>query len=537
MVFAPFKGEAPSDVLASQAPSSCFADTVLDSISPHIAIVDEAGKIIKVNASWLRFAQENGMPPGRGGVGESYFDACRPSNSVDFVARAASDGLKAVIEGRRPEFSIEYPCHSPDKQRWFLMNVRSLQGAKGAVVSHHDISPLKGAELALEESRDHAVYTAKRLADRELFLNSLATNLPGLVAYWDKNLRCRFANRHYVDWFGIPAERMYGITIQELMGDALYARNEKYIRGALHGENQTFERELVKANGTIGHTLARYIVDKDEHGRVKGFLALVTDVTQLKRTEIQLREANEQSSLARDCAEAANVAKSQFLATMSHELRTPLHTIIGFSEMMLDPRLDMSDIKQISEYIGDIHSSASHLLNVVNDVLDVAKIESGTLEIQPVNLPAVRVITSVWRLFTERAQKSQIVLETDVSPDTPDLWADERAVKQILFNLISNAFKFTPSGGKITLASKPYDAGVEISVSDTGFGIHYDQIDRLLQPFEQIDNQYAKSANGTGLGLSVIQGLIKLHGGKLCVQSEPGKGTIVTVRFPNRSVI
>ena len=529
----PSKGEAARDGCECRAPGSGFADTVLDSISPHIAIVDSAGKIIRVNAAWQRFAAGNGMPQGRGGVGESYLEVCRKTDKTDFVARAAAEGIRAVIEGKKSDFMLEYPCHSPDKQRWFLMRVRPLQGALGAVISHDDISPLKAAELALEESRDHAVYTAKRLAERELFLSTLAKNLPGMVGYWDINLRCRFANKHYREWFGVSTERMIGITIQELMGDELFNRNEPYIRGALYGEDQTFERELVKADGSIGHTLARYIVDKDEHGRVKGFLALVTDITQLKQTEKLLRNANEHLMLARDSAEAANIAKSQFLATMSHELRTPLHTIIGFSEMMLDPRMDKTEIDQLMEYIGDIYSGATHLLGVVNDVLDVAKIEAGRMEIEPIFLSIPSVISGVSRLFSERAHKCQIVLDTVVSPSTPDLWADEHAVKQILFNLISNAFKFTPAGGKIILAAGPSESGVQISISDTGVGIPQDQIERVLRPFEQIDNQYAKSLNGTGLGLSVVQGLLKLHSGHLDVQSELGMGTVVTIYFPH----
>ena len=528
----PFKGEVPNDVSEELLRVSGIAETVLDSIAPHIAIVDGAGKIIKVNAAWQRFAEENGMPKGRGGVGESYFEVCGNSDISDFVARAAVDGIKAVIKRRRPDFMLEYPCHSPDKQRWFLMRVRPLRGARGAVVIHDDISPLKAAEQALNESRDHALYTAKCLAERKRFLDTLAKNLPGMVGYWDNNLRCCFANKHYIEWFGIPSERMIGITIQDLMGAELFARNEPFIRGALYGDDQTFERELIKADGTTGHTLARYIVDKDEHGRVKGFFALVTDVTQLKQAELQLRDANEQLSLARDNAEAANAAKSQFLATISHELRTPLHTIIGFSEMLLDKRADIVKEEKVSEYIEDINTSATHLLNVVNDVLDVAKIESGLLVISPERLQTAVLIASIRRLFIERAHSSQIVFEAVASPDAPELWADERAVKQILFNLISNAFKFTPPGGTITLMSNPSDSGVGISVSDTGFGIPQDQIERVLRPYEQINNQYAKSINGTGLGLSVTQGLLKLHGGHLSLQSQPGKGTTVTVHFP-----
>ncbi len=269
MVTVPFKNEAANAGSEGSASCSELADTILDSIAPHLAIVDEAGRIIKVNAAWRRFAAENGMPPGRGGVGESYLDICGQSGRSDVIARAAADGIKAVVDGKKPDFVLEYPCHSPDQQRWFLMRVRPLQGTRGAVVSHDDISALKAAELALQESRDQALYTTKKLSERERFLSSLAKNLPGLVGYWDKDLRCLFANKHYIDWFGIAPERMLGITIHELMGDELFARNQPFIRGALQGKDQTFERKLVKADGSIGHTLARYIVEKDESGYVK----------------------------------------------------------------------------------------------------------------------------------------------------------------------------------------------------------------------------------------------------------------------------
>ncbi len=250
-----------------------------------------------------------------------------------------------------------------------------------------------------------------------------------------------------------------------------------------------------------------------------------------------LKDANEQLKVAISDAESANLAKSLFLATMSHELRTPLHTIIGFSEIMLDPQIKINGGDHIDEYIGDIYSSATHLLNVVNDVLDIAKIESGRIEIEPISLSAASVIAGISRLFSERAHKNRVTLDTGVSINTPDLWADEHAVKQILFNLISNALKFTPAGGRITLTAAPSVGGMEISVADTGVGIPQDQIERVLKPFEQIDNRYAKTGNGTGLGLAVIQGLLKLHHGHLKVESQPGLGTTVTVFFPSSPLV
>ena len=233
-------------------------------------------------------------------------------------------------------------------------------------------------------------------------------------------------------------------------------------------------------------------------------------------------------------AENANLAKSQFLATMSHELRTPLHTILGFSEIMLNNAAPHSPNSGLCmEYIEDTHTSATHLITVINDVLDLAKMDAGKLNLNLISISTKAIIQVIIRLMMERAHKKQIALLAMVSSDTPDMLADERAVKQILFNLISNAIKFTPNKGTITISAKGVDDGVSIAVADTGVGIPADQIDRVLKPFEQLDNRYSRSEGGTGLGLSVVQGLIKLHGGHLSVDSTEGKGSVFTVYFPS----
>ena len=533
MAIEPFDHELSAGSSKESAKTFAFAESILDSISPHIAIIDGTGRIIKVNAAWQRFASENGMPPGRGGVGENYFEACGTSGIADLSAHWAFNGIKSVMNRTSPEFMLEYPCHSPCKRRWFLMRARPLQGQEGTIISHDDISQLKQAEESLQEMNAHALHSVRLLNEREMFISRLATNLPGMVGYWDKDLRCRFANKHYHEWFGKNPETMIGITIQDLMGDRLFSLNEPYIRGALSGEDQTFERRLTKADGTIGYTLARYIVDKDSEGHVKGFLALVTDITQIKLAEIQLNDINRQLRLARESADSANLAKSRFLATMSHELRTPLHTIIGFSEILHDEYKSHSRDGKGVEYVDDILASAQHLLSVVNDVLHIAKIESGRMEIEPCKLSVHSVITGVARLFYETALKARIGFKTITPPDLPDVWADERALKQILFNLISNALKFTPAGGTVTITADHADGGINIIVTDTGIGIPNNQIERVLRPFEQLDNKYAKALNGTGLGLSVVQGLVAMHGGKLSIDSDTGKGTAVTISLPS----
>ena len=263
----------------------------------------------------------------------------------------------------------------------------------------------------------------------------------------------------------------------------------------------------------------------ESNGGVAGAVIVFRDISERIAHEDELK-------LARQTAEDSNLAKSQFLATMSHELRTPLNTILGFSEVMLSQNWDDEPQPRTIEYLSDIHASASHLLEVINDVLDISKIEAGRVEIAPIRLPTAEVLQRVSRLLAERAHKNRLTLEVAIPPDIPDLWADERALKQILFNLIANAIKFTPAGGTITLRAAARNESIEISVTDTGIGIPAEHLERVQKPFEQLDNRYSRSAGGTGLGLSVVIGLVKLHSGRLSIISEPGKGSAFTVHLP-----
>ncbi len=235
-------------------------------------------------------------------------------------------------------------------------------------------------------------------------------------------------------------------------------------------------------------------------------------------------------------AEAANRAKSHFLTMMSHELRTPLNAILGFSEMMTGPiGTRMTD--RCAEYSGYIHESGTHLLDLINDILDISKIEAGKVEISPMRLECGEVLAGCLRLAAGRAEDAGLTLGLDMPEPVPPLFADERAIKQIMFNLLSNAVKFTP-GGSVTVRARAVPNGgaagdaVAISVSDTGIGIPPDQIERIQRPFERIDNRYSQSAGGTGLGLALVRGLVELHGGRLDIASTVGQGTTVTVTFP-----
>jgi signal transduction histidine kinase len=232
--------------------------------------------------------------------------------------------------------------------------------------------------------------------------------------------------------------------------------------------------------------------------------------------------------------EIANRHKSEFLANMSHELRTPLNAVIGFSEVLIERMFGEVNPKQ-EEYLNDILSSGRHLLSLINDILDLSKIEAGRMELeaQLFNLPAA--LDNALTLIKERAARNSIALEVHVDPEIGEVVADERKVKQVLLNLLSNAVKFTPEGGKITMSAALNGKAIEVSVADTGIGIADEDQEAIFEEFRQVGSDYARKREGTGLGLALARRLVELHGGTLSVKSEVGKGSTFTFTIPVRA--
>ena len=248
----------------------------------------------------------------------------------------------------------------------------------------------------------------------------------------------------------------------------------------------------------------------------------------------ELEETRDEALRKRFEAETANASKTAFLANMSHELRTPLNAILGFSEIIAQECFGPVGSPRYKEYAGDIHSSGAHLLSLINDLLDVAKIEAGKMEIHPHPLDARTTLELALKLVGAKARERRQELTIDVEASAPPLYADERALKQILINLVSNAVKFTPEGGRISVVGGlARDGGFQIAVRDNGPGIPRDKLDRIFMPFNQVDNRYDRQAGGTGLGLALVRGLAELHGGRAWLESEPGKGCSAFVVLPS----
>ena len=231
--------------------------------------------------------------------------------------------------------------------------------------------------------------------------------------------------------------------------------------------------------------------------------------------------------------EAANQHKSEFLASMSHELRTPLNAIIGFSEVLLERLFGEMNEKQ-AEYLKDIHASGKHLLTLINDILDLSKIEAGRMELEKSSFDLSTAVSDALTLVRERAQRHGVVLEQDVDPAIGAIIADERKVKQILLNLLSNAVKFTPDGGRIEVTARPDGPNALVAVRDTGIGIAPVDQAAVFEEFRQVGGDYARRHEGTGLGLALTRKFVELHGGRIWLESEPGKGSTFTFTIPLR---
>jgi PAS domain S-box-containing protein len=300
--------------------------------------------------------------------------------------------------------------------------------------------------------------------------------------------------------------------------DHLLARLER------EGEVKDFVCQVRRRDGTRMWVSQSARAVRDAAGRLLFYEASARDISALKEAEAQLIAAKEQ-------AEAASHAKSEFLANMSHELRTPLNAIIGFSELMEGGFFGPLP-KRYAEYAHDISSSARHLLEVINDILDLAKVEAGQLGLRPGSVATDVLVKGCARLVADRAGSCGITLAVGECAGVAPIWGDATRLRQIVLNLLSNAVKFTPKGGRVAIDAREEAGEVVLAIRDSGVGMSAGEIEVALQPFSQIESAFTRRQDGTGLGLPLTKALTERHGGRLTIASTPGRGTVVEVRLP-----
>jgi signal transduction histidine kinase len=371
----------------------------------------------------------------------------------------------------------------------------------------------------------------RQLAEQSALLQSTLENMGEGLSVFDREGRLIAWNGRFAKWLQLPLDLTNTSLRDILLGQA--RRGDFGLVDPEREARERFERfyrdvPTVKERTTeSGHVLQirrRAMPDG-------GVVSLYSDITERKAGEETMQEARAQ-------AELANEAKSDFLANMSHELRTPLNAIIGFAEAISSELLGPVTDKRQLEYIKDIHSSGLLLLSIINDVLDMSKIEAGKLVLAPERVAVRPVIGDAVRMVRERARSRKIDLVTTVPKSDISVWGDERAIKQITLNLLSNAVKFSHDGGRVDIRAGIDDAGgLVLEVEDCGIGMTAEEIGRALQPFGQAKAAMTKTHGGTGLGLPIARGLAEAHNGSLVIESAPGRGTLVRIMLPQQSRI
>jgi PAS domain S-box-containing protein len=489
----------------------------LDTMGEGLAVWDAGPNLIHFNR---RLAELFGLPDDalwRGLPARDFLGLLVSRGALTIRAEEATAWINAYIDAstkadRKQEVRLT-------DGTWLNFDWRRLSpnvnGGGGYVSVFTDITLRKRAQIRLRQAE--AKY-------RQIFDNVHE----GIIQVTPEG-RVLAVNRAGAAIFGFhsPEEMLATVT---RAGEQLYVNPERRREMMRHLERyglvRDFRSEMRRRDGStiwVAKTLRRVA---DDQGSVVMIEGMFRDVSTQRRAELQLLQAKEQ-------AEAANRAKSDFLANMSHELRTPLNAILGFSQVLLDEMMGPLGNAKYREYCRDIVQSGEHLLALIGDILDMAKVESGKMALDEEWLDLNESLEAALLLVRERALGGQIALRKTLPDPAPAVWGDTRRLRQIWINLLSNAVKFTPQGGSVDVRCEILaDGRLEISVADTGIGIADEDIERVQQPFSQVANALSRSHEGTGLGLSLSRNLIALHGGELHLESRLGEGTTVTVTLP-----
>jgi two-component system cell cycle sensor histidine kinase PleC len=452
--------------------------------------------------------------------------------------------VEAMMRGSEMAFDREFRIRHDDGH-WVWLRARGeLTRAPGDHAPH-----LVGIAIDITEQK----LADERTQQADMRLRDAIENISEAFVLWDADNRLVMCNSKYQQFHNLSARVLHAGTRYD---DVVRNAKEPLVRTRVSvNENDpeagsTFEVQLEDG---------RWLHINERRTKDGGFVSVGTDITPLKNHEERLIDSErelmdtvrdlkrsratlehqaqqlvdlaEKYAMEKTRAEAANRTKSEFLANMSHELRTPLNAIIGFSEVMESGLFGPIGSTKYLEYARDINQSGQYLLDVINDILDMSKIEAGRIMLDIEECRFAAIFQESLRIVAPRAAEDDIEITTDVACD-PVIQGDKRALKQVMLNLLTNAVKFTPRGGSVAVALTANDHHVQVTIADTGIGIPAQDIEKLGEPFAQVENQFTKTRSGSGLGLAISRSLVELHGGLLTIDSEEGVGTTVQVTLP-----
>jgi len=538
---------------------------IVESISQGFVLFDPDDRLVICNSVYLE------LDPGlrQFAVPGASYEAIVRAEIERSGTGASGESLEAMVFERLANH--ELPESSAERRlsgnRWILVHERRTFDGSTAIV-YSDVTDLKRREKELELAKAQLESANTELGQAIGQLNIALSNMTHGLCLLDAEQKIILSNRRYAEIFGLAHDLAKpGITVRDQMLSSFSAESDGNPEAKLLVEERLRQaasraRCTFYLNFTDGRVIEVIHQPLDDSGAVETF----ADVTEESRTRKALRESEERMrekvielletrqrlmrkseelkdlagnlATARDEAQAANRAKSEFLANMSHELRTPLNAVIGFSEVMIREVFGAIGSERYKDYAEDIHSSGSHLLGLINDILDLSKVEAGQLKLRDQVVTVSDVLTACQKLVQDRAEKARVTLSISCAEDLPKLRADELKLKQIVLNLLYNAIKFTPAVGRVSVtAQRAKDGGIVFLVTDTGIGINPKDMPRILEPFQQIASPLSRKYEGTGLGLPLVKGLAELHGGSLRLESAEGKGTTAAVYLPAARVI
>lgn len=487
---------------------------------------------------WVTFVN----PPGLATVGYS-IEELVDKTYVDLIApqcrEQAIQAFRFFVSGNERATYHEVPLRTKDgRDVWLGMTMHKLMDRDcitGFQGTGTDLTGCKKVEEDIGNREKRYRYLYEEAKQREDLYRSLLNSSADAVVIYDLEGRALYVNPCFTRTFGWTMGEVQGTRIP-FIPDSERDATMALIAGLLRDgvPCSAFESKRLTKDGRLIDVSISSSTYRGHTGSQAGILEILRDVMPRKRAEQRLERALSTAIQLRAQAEAANKAKSKFLANMSHEFRTPLNAIIGFSEILEDQWFGEMNDRQL-HYVSHVLSSARHLLRLVSDILDLAKVESGKLDIAITEINIAKLLKESIDSFMPEAsdQKLSLILEVSRDIEGMSIQVDELKLKQILFNLISNAIKFTPGGGQIVVRATANDDEVQISVTDTGIGLKPEDRERIFSAFVQVDSTYSRSRHGAGLGLALTRRLVQLHSGTLSVQS-PGvnQGSTFTVTLP-----
>lgn len=501
--------------------SEIFRRAVIDSLAAHIAVLDKEGNIVLVNEAWERFAHSNtddAAQVAATGVGQNYLNVLERVLGDESI-KTMRENLKAVLEGKRQTFTVEYACHSDTEERWFLMQANALHSSTGGlVISHYNITDRVKAEQSVKLSEEFNRSIVENSPDcvkvLELDGAMLSMNYPGMCLMEIDDFQPFVGQQWTENWEGEGNEQAHAAVVKARGGEAAF-----------------FEGFCRTAKGTPKWWEVSVAPVLDDLGKPHRLLVVSREISERKKAQDERDQLLLSEQTARKEAEVANRLRDEFMASVSHELRTPLNSILGWARLLKGGMLDES----ISAKAVDTIIKSSETQNrLIEDLLDVARLISGKLELEITQVNVVELISNAIEAVRPMVDARHISLNLEIDDDCreTEIPGDVNRLQQVVWNLLTNAVKFSPEGGRVNIAVSAKEGIVDLEISDNGRGISPEFLPFVFERFRQ-DTSNIEKRSGLGLGLAIVRHLVELHGGSVRAQSEgENKGSVFTVSLP-----